>query len=543
MMFLGLAPLDWLMLFLYFIVVIFIGFWTARKVRTEEDYFIGGRKFSGPLLIAHWLCTGTHSEMPVQVAGATYDRKVGLGGIWYQWMWLFCTPFYWLIAPITRRMRIVTTGDFFRERYGRDLEIAYTVFAILFYIGFIAMTFQGAGRAIAGATGMQLRLEHTIAILSVVSAFYVFAGGIVAAAFTDFLQGLMIVVLSVLMIPFGLWKIGGMAALHQKLPPEMMRPVAPPDAKEGDLLFIVMMSLIALVGIVAQPHTVVATGSGKTEWEARVGMTYGNFVKRFLTIAWAFTGLIGAVLFVGLEHREEVWGRSVQALLPVGFRGLMVAAMMAGITAVETFMVVGSGLFTRNCYELLMRDKPENHYLLVGRCAAVGMLIGGILIALFAPSVTAILKPSLEIIAFVGIPMWLGIIWRRANRTGAWASILFAIGTWVLGWQMGWDAPHRALLFLPIGFLSGIVFSLLTQPQPRQQLEAFYNKLHTPVSLDEVARPVPAPVSNPHPQKLINHPDIEIPKLSKGDIVGFLVAWGLVGFLIALLWWLTGLGR
>ena len=48
----------------------------------------------------HWLCTGTHSEMAVQVAGAT--ARVGLGGIWYQWMWLFSTPFYWLMAPVTR---------------------------------------------------------------------------------------------------------------------------------------------------------------------------------------------------------------------------------------------------------------------------------------------------------------------------------------------------------------------------------------------------------------------------------------------------------
>ena len=99
----------------------------------------------------HWLCTGTHSEMAVQVAGAT--ARVGLGGIWYQWMWLFSTPFYWLMAPVTRRLRVTTTGDFFRIRYGRGLEMLYALVG-LFYFGLsIALLLRGAGAAISGATG------------------------------------------------------------------------------------------------------------------------------------------------------------------------------------------------------------------------------------------------------------------------------------------------------------------------------------------------------------------------------------------------------
>ena len=113
----------------YFAAVMAIGFWASRKVKTEDDFFLGGRKFGAPLLIMHWLCTGTHSEMAVQVAGAT--ARVGLGGIWYQWMWLFSTPFYWLIAPITRRLRVTTTGDFFRIRYGKSLEMLYALVGAL----------------------------------------------------------------------------------------------------------------------------------------------------------------------------------------------------------------------------------------------------------------------------------------------------------------------------------------------------------------------------------------------------------------------------
>ncbi len=89
--FFGLKLIDLAVIIGYFVLVAVVGFWASFKVKTDEDYFLGGRSFGKGLLIMHFLCTGTHSEHAVQVAGAT--ARVGLGGIWYQWMWLFSTPF------------------------------------------------------------------------------------------------------------------------------------------------------------------------------------------------------------------------------------------------------------------------------------------------------------------------------------------------------------------------------------------------------------------------------------------------------------------
>ncbi len=141
---LGLKLIDLVVIAGYFAAVMAIGFWASRTVKSEDDFFLGGRKFSAPLLTMHWLCTGTHSEMAVQVAGAT--ARVGLGGIWYQWMWLFSTPFYWLIAPITRRLRVTTTGDFFRIRYGKSLEMLYAAVALFYFALSIALLLRGAAR-------------------------------------------------------------------------------------------------------------------------------------------------------------------------------------------------------------------------------------------------------------------------------------------------------------------------------------------------------------------------------------------------------------
>ena len=326
----GLKVIDLIMIAGYFAAVMAIGFWASRKVKNEDDFFLGGRKFGEGLLTMHWLCTGTHSEMAVQVAGAT--ARVGLGGIWYQWMWLFSTPFYWLIAPITRRLRVTTTGDFFRIRYGKSLEMLYALVALFYFALSIALLLRGAGAAISGATGGAIPTHASVIVLSILFSTYVMAGGLVAAAYTDVLQGLLIIALSVLLVPAGLGAVGGLPGLHEKLAPAFFAITAPQGAQEGDPWFVVTMSILGLVGVVVQPHVMTATGSGKTETEARVGMVYGNFIKRLLTIAWAFTGLIALAAFphtlAGLDPNsqqarqasETLFGQAIKHFLGDGWR-------------------------------------------------------------------------------------------------------------------------------------------------------------------------------------------------------------------------------
>jgi len=76
-----------------------------------------------------------------------------MSGIWYQWLWLFATPFYWIIAPIFRRMRALTTGDYFEHRYDRSTAMLYTVVGILQLIVNIGVLLLGAGATIEAVSG------------------------------------------------------------------------------------------------------------------------------------------------------------------------------------------------------------------------------------------------------------------------------------------------------------------------------------------------------------------------------------------------------
>jgi len=95
--------LDWLVIALYFVVVLLVGFLASRRIKNTGDYFLGGRSFNKWLVMGQAFGVGTHAEMPVSLAGAVYQN--GYSAIWYQWKNLFITPFYWILAPIFRRFR------------------------------------------------------------------------------------------------------------------------------------------------------------------------------------------------------------------------------------------------------------------------------------------------------------------------------------------------------------------------------------------------------------------------------------------------------
>jgi Na+/proline symporter len=236
---------------------------------------MGERKFGKALMVAQALGTGTHSDQAVGVVGAAYS--VGLSGIWYQWMWIFTTPFYWLLAPIFRRLQMVTMSDFFEHRYGKLYATAYAFFSIYLLTLWQGITIKGTTVTASAITGYP---ELAIGlVVAVIFTSYGIAGGLTAAAVTDFVQGFFVIILLFLMIPFGLSAAGGFAGLHQKLPPNFSHVLS--DAG-GELsgFNVVMLVISGLVGITAQPHMMAVGGSGKTELNCRIGWTYGNFIKR-----------------------------------------------------------------------------------------------------------------------------------------------------------------------------------------------------------------------------------------------------------------------
>ncbi|NLN75217.1 MAG: hypothetical protein GX139_02755 [Armatimonadetes bacterium] len=294
----SLNVLDIAVLAVYFLGILILGVYQAKKIKNTGDFFAGGRKFNKFLMMMHALGTGTHADDPVVVVGASF--KNGLAGIWYTFAYLFVTPFYWLIAPLFRRSRYLTTADFFEARFGSSLGTLYALWGVMIFAVNIGTLLIGTGFIVSAVSGGAISPVWSILGMTVVFLIYGTAGGLVATVVTESVQGLLIVVMSLLLIPFGLSKLGGFSGLHEAVTDPAM--FALTGKVELNIWWIIAGSFSMLIGIVAQPHIMEVCSTGKTEFDGRVGFTYGNFVKRLCSIGWALTG----VVMIGMVAKNYV---------------------------------------------------------------------------------------------------------------------------------------------------------------------------------------------------------------------------------------------
>ena len=562
----GISIWDWLTLGVYLVGITTLGVWTARRVKDTADFFLGGRRFGKTFMVFFSFGAGTNGNQAVGVAAKTYSN--GLSGIWYQFLWLFATPFYWIIAPVFRRMRAVTTGDFFQYRYGGYTDALYGIVGPLQLIVNVGVMLVGSGAVIEAISGGAINRYAAILVMTVLFVIYGVAGGLAAAIVTDFIQGILTVLLSFMLLPFALQAVGGFSGLHQHIAdPHMFSLV---DPGEINLFHIVMFAINALVGIVVQPHIMGVCAGGRNEMDGRVGFAGGNLLKRVCTVAWMLTGLCAVVMYTNLDGKEVdlVYGKMAHDLLPKilpGLVGLFLAALLASVmSSCDAFMVSSAGLFTQNLYRrYLVTNKDDKHYVLVGRITSVVIVAGSLAFAFTVKDVPTGLEMFWKIAALMGAAFWVGLFWRRATPAGAWAGTLAAFAVLIFTSQdffhawavqnlpehMIWNNQFRVswqmLSYLTVGFAACIVVSLLTPRVPTEQLDRFYACLRTPVGPNEPhLEPfsLPEGVTPPPPRKLIDHPDLEIPMPSLVGMAGFGFFWACVAGMIAFVFWISTWG-
>ena len=556
----GLHAADICVLAFYLLGMIAIGVWSARKIRSSADFFMP-RRFGKAMMIMFSFGTGTHSDQAVSVASKSFTN--GLSGIWYQWLWLPVTPFYWLIAPVFRRFRAITTSDVFEARFNPSVAILFAVVGVLNLAVNIGVMLKGSSEVISASTGGLVSSNFAIAIMTAIFVAYGVAGGLGAAIITDFIQGVLTIVFSFLLLPLILNAVGGLDGLRRGIQePHMFSLVAP---GEIGLFYIVVIAFNALVGIVTQPHTMGNCAAGKTEMEGRIGFMGGTLIKRLCTIPWCLTGLAAVVYFAGRQiEPDKVFGAVAADFLPrimPGMLGVFLAAILASVmSSCDAFMISSSALFTENVYKRLLPDESNKHYVTVGRIAAVVVVAGGVGFAFWLPGVVKGLEIFWKISPMMGIAFWLGLFWRRSTPAGAWAATLTAFGIWWLTTQSffilfmsrlpGSESlrfvvikstgaeiylPWQMLFYLSAGTLAGIVGSLLSRPVARKKLDNFYALVRTPVRLgEEVAAPCTLPVGAVVPEKrnIFPNSSLEIPIPSLMSVIGFLGGWACVAVII-----------
>lgn len=390
----GLPLVDLLVIGVYFLIAIAIGYAAMRFVKGQEDYFLAGRGFGKVIAIFASFGQATSSESAVGTATTTY--RDGAAGIWSQLGNLWSTPIFWITSPWYRRMRVYSMGEFFFDRYqSRKFSIVYAAIAsfllvLIVAIGLKALSFTLQGMTLKGEVSLtaperqermqalrlhelntkaalaglspgeeaeltHLRIENPrrefshlrqgFIVWTVIGIVFVYglAGGLRGAVWTDVFQGCLIVCLSVMLFPFAYAKLATlyetrsfmetMSALHDRLPAHFFAIMGGAQSTQFAWYFILALSVMGAINVAVQANQLTSNAPVKDELTASIGFVSGVFLKRYLTLAWGLLAILCFALYQDqITNPDLVWGHATRDLLgPVGFG--LVGLMIACLLA------------------------------------------------------------------------------------------------------------------------------------------------------------------------------------------------------------------
>ncbi len=482
----GFHPLDLVAIVAYLAIVLYLGRRASHQTKeNEEGYFLAGRKLGKAYQFFLNFGNATDANGAVSTASLVYQK--GVSGVWLSLQTLFMNPYYWFMNMWFRRVRLVTVADLFEDRFGtRALARFYAIFqvfaTVIVIIGFGNLVaykvtasllvkpeaewsaterasvegyhemyqLRAEARTEAGLTaGQQARLgmledmnkrgelrsfvsylDSTFGkwayyiIYSAVVGGYIVMGGLAAAAVNEAFQGVLIVVFSAMLIPFGLTAIGGWDALSEKVPAGNFELLTSGGIGLWELIGIFLISIVQIHGIIGNMSV---AGSAKNEFAARFGAVTGTYAKRVMIILWAVTGLIAIALYQGadtLSDPDSAWGAMALQLLRPGFLGLMMAGLLAAnMSTIAAQTMAVSALFTRNIYKYLFPKTTEQGSVMAGRISIVVILACGVVAAASMNDVYAVIQLLLTINVPFGASVVLIFFWRKLTAAAVWWAV------------------------------------------------------------------------------------------------------------------------
>jgi SSS family solute:Na+ symporter len=479
---LGLHIIDWLLIVAYFFLLIYIGKRTSGRITNTTDFYQSGRSLGKGLFAFLNFGNITNADQAIGVNREIYRQ--GLSGLWFQNLYLLITPFYWFTSVLQKRTRYIANGDIFLHRFeSRALAAFYSLYLLLHAIlagasGYIltaktmkALMIKPASEytvaekqsvdeyfefqelkkkytenqlkaderpryQILNEKAKRHQLNSFISYLNVelfyfiyvgVIAIYTTMGGLLAAVITDVFQGILILFLSLILIPFGLIKIGGISGLKASVPDYLLEVFSSNAASEYTWYFVVVMATMYLITL--SPNYFMVGGAAKDDASARYGHLIGAFSKRFLYFGWVLTGIIAIGLYRNqVSDPGLIWGVMTRDLLGVGLIGMMIIAILAAnMSTIDVLSLNWSAMVTKNIIKPYFPQITEKQQIFIGRIVIFVVLFGSIYFAYTVNDIFEMFKKVLSLGIAAGAPTWLVYFWKRLNAKAVAAAMLVSV--------------------------------------------------------------------------------------------------------------------
>jgi SSS family solute:Na+ symporter len=435
------------------------------EVMGEGSYFLAARKLPWPIIGLSLFSTNISTVHIVSLCEQGY--KTGLVYANFELAAVFTLVILAVFfVPFYIRANVTTLPDFLEKRYSRScrdfLAIVSIVSAIFIHIG----TSLYAGAVVINAMiGVPIDTPHlmpTIIMIVVATGIYVVVGGLLSVTLTDSIQTTTLLIGSAIVTWFAFNKLGGWHELQNAVGPNMTSVLRSGDDFSKLPWYAVLVGY-PVIGIWywCTDQTIVQRVLGaKTEDHGKAGALFAGFLKLLPMFIFVLPGLLCLALVTTGKidpppNTKNVYAHLVMTLMPQGFRGLIVAALLAALMG--TIAGALNSISTLFAYDLYKRFRPDTHEKKLVHIGRIATVIGIIVAIAWSPLIgkfSSIYEAIASMICYIAPPITatfvVGILWKRANARAALITLWsgFAMGLTVFFLDFYKDKTHWNLGFM-----------------------------------------------------------------------------------------------
>lgn len=425
----------------YLLVTIAIGLVAAKRVKTSADFAIAGRHLPLAMIVtttfATWFGAETVLGIPAKFVNSGLNGVVedpfGAGSCLILVGLFFAGKLY--------RMNLLTISDYYRERYGRSVEVICSIIIMVSYLGWVSAQVTALGLVfnLLSDGVISMPLGMTIGVVSVLA--YTLFGGMWSVAITDFMQMIILVVgLAVLAVYVGDQAGGADKVIALAVSQDLFKFLPEPNMK--DILFFFAAAITIMFGSIPQQDVFQRVMSANSLNAATKGPIIGGicyilfaFVPMFLVVSALIIMPEQAAQLIQ-EDPQKVLPTLVMTQMPFVMQVLFFGALLSAIkSCASATLLAPSVTFTENIWRQFFPHQGDKQSLLAMR---VTVLVFSALVLLYAiqmqgSSIYEMVSGAYQV-TLVGafIPLLFGLYWAKATTQGAILSIALGLSTWLL---------------------------------------------------------------------------------------------------------------
>ena len=475
---------------IYFIAMLVIGFLFSKKIKTKTDFYTARDKLNAAVIGMSYSAT--------QMSGSSYMGTVGVVrsvGFAFVPSALTSAAAPWFtyilvgdrIRKIAARLQSITLVDIFEARYGKKASLSACVIMLVAIIPIITAQIKAAATAFEVLFGIPY--VAGIFVFGGIVIIYTMAGGAFAVAWSDLIQGFLMMAGFAILAPVVLYQAGGFVKMHELY--GQFNPRGLTVTGGMPVLWVIsaffLWGFFQIGGAPAAVTRFLATSNGNV---LRKALVYSILFQSFIYITLVLIAFGSGALMPDLSPGQSDMALAllIQKYLPPIIGGIVLSAAMAAMmSTVDSVLLLAGSLFVHNIYNKAMKmETTPKQDLFIGRVVTFVIAIVSFLIAINPPAAVAWIIAigfSLMAASFT-FPMLLGLWWPKMTKTGGLVSILTGAVTCTIWYILSYVKYNSLSVFIggiwPAMFGSAfslvtlIIVSLLTPPIDKETAEIFY---------------------------------------------------------------------